>query len=167
MNEIRHGSTVEQQLELPHPIQTPGHDFVMAIALAARMLSAEVRGALKGSGLTEAQLNILLLLKYQFPEGTSQVELSKRVLVNRANVTGLIDRLERDGLARRTSGHEDRRVKWVQITSRGHEVLADAEPAYFRRIRRMAAMVGGRDRETATQALIELCSSLDGWGAER
>ena len=72
-------------------IATHQHEVVMAIMLTARMLSGMGRVLLKESGLTEAQFNILMLLQYQFPEGTMQVELSKRMLVNRANVTGLVD----------------------------------------------------------------------------
>ncbi len=76
--------TVQKQLELPHPIESPGHEFVMAIVLASRMLSGKGRRLIKGSGLTEAQFNVLMLLKHQFRKGTTQVGLSNRILVNRA-----------------------------------------------------------------------------------
>lgn len=161
MNEVQSARTLERQMGLPHPIQTRGHDFVLSIALAARALSAEIRRLLAGSELTEAQLNILLLLKYQFTEGATQVQLSRRILVNRANVTGLIDRLERDGLVARSAVRADRRVKRVALTARGHEVLAKAEPAYFSGIRRMVAAIPESERQSATQTLLALCAELN------
>lgn len=47
-------------------------------------------------------------------------ELADILGVTPANVTGIVDRLERDGLVTRSRGNEDRRVVYVRLTEAGH-----------------------------------------------
>ena len=153
--------TVQKQLALPYPIASSGHEFVMAIVLASRILSGEGRRLLKKSGLTEAQFNVLMLLKHQFGQGTSQVELSKRILVNRANVTGLVDRLEREGLVERVRRKNDRRENTVTITRKGQGKLAVAESAYFKGIKKVATQISEVQRKKTVEVLLSLCEVIE------
>jgi MarR family transcriptional regulator, 2-MHQ and catechol-resistance regulon repressor len=68
-------------------------------------------------GLTDAQYNVLRILEGA-REPLPQQELAKRLLVSRANVTSLIDKLEAQGLVQRCAC-EDRRVKLIQLTEQG------------------------------------------------
>jgi MarR family 2-MHQ and catechol resistance regulon transcriptional repressor len=102
-----------------------------------------------------------MLLKHQFPGGTNQMELSRRMLVNRANVTGLIDRLERDGLVGRSRARGDRRSNLVRITSRGIRRLDNAEPRYFEGVRKIAGKIPARDRRKTMQTLLALCRLME------
>jgi len=76
-----------------------------------------------------------MLLKYQAKDGVlNQTTLGDMLLVNRSNITGLIDRLEQAGCVKRTGDSNDRRVKWVQMTKQGRAVLDKSEEAYYKRI---------------------------------
>ena len=55
----------------------------------------------------------------------AQQEIAKQLLVSRANVTGLIDKLEAEGLVQRGST-EDRRVKLIHLTDRGWTFLQES-----------------------------------------
>ena len=55
-------------------------------------------------------------------------ELGKSLDVTKGNITGLIDRMERDGLAKRKDDPKDRRVIRANITARGKRVLRDIQP---------------------------------------
>ena len=46
-------------------------------------------------------------------------ELSKKLLVSNGNATTVVDRLEKDGLARRAPSAEDKRVVRVSLTEQG------------------------------------------------
>lgn len=46
-------------------------------------------------------------------------DLSRRLLVSNGNATAVVDRLEKDGLARRVPGDGDRRVVMVELTDQG------------------------------------------------
>ncbi len=84
--------------------------------------------------LTAAQLNTLLSLRAAGGDGLLMGEIGQRLVVTKSNVTGLIDRLERDGLAARAE-HPDRRATAVRITPAGAAMLDRTAP-------RMAALAG-------------------------
>jgi len=50
--------------------------------------------------------------------------LGQSLLVTKANITGMVDRLEREGLVERRRDAADRRQWWVRLTAKGHEALA-------------------------------------------
>lgn len=65
-----------------------------------------------------------LLLKALQEEGrlTSR-EAAARLGVTAANVTGIVDRLERDRFVTRSKSPDDGRVTFLRLTERGHEKL--------------------------------------------
>ena len=44
-------------------------------------------------GITDAQFNVLIQLQYEKQQGLSQADLGRRLVVNKADMTGIIDRL--------------------------------------------------------------------------
>ena len=126
--------SLQQELGLPRPIMNRAHEAVMNIVLTGEMLAKEGQRLLRPFGLTDSQFNVLMLLKYQNGgEGVNQTVLGERLLVNRSNVTGLIDRLEQAGWVQRLADPSDRRVNQVKITRAGLSVLSKAEEKYFAR----------------------------------
>jgi len=55
--------------------------------------------------------------------------------VSRANVTGLVDCLERRGLVERAASEEDRRVRLVRMTEAGAGVLEGILPRHYGEMR--------------------------------
>ena len=53
--------------------------------------------------------------------------------MNRSNITGIIDRMERDGLVTRGADPTDRRVKRIRMTAEGKRAFRKADEAYVRR----------------------------------
>jgi DNA-binding MarR family transcriptional regulator len=74
-------------------------------------------------GLTDNHYNVLRILNGA-GEPLSQVEIGRRMLSSRANVTKLIDLLEEKKYVRRLACG-DRRVNLVEITSAGGEFLQE------------------------------------------
>ena len=60
---------------------------------------------------------------YRSPEGLRMKDLSSHLMVTGANVTGVTDELERDGLVARLSSPTDRRSWIVQLTPKGRELF--------------------------------------------
>lgn len=69
------------------------------------------------SGISWSQLRVLQALHCDGPLMLS--ELGSRLGVTRRNVTSLVDRLERDGLARRVAHPADRRAILLELTRDG------------------------------------------------
>lgn len=151
---------LEERLGLSAEITEPGHREVLTIMHAARVLSVAATRLLREHELTEAQFNVLMLLKHQATGGMTQVELSDRMFVNRANMTGLIDRMERDGLVRRRQRPGDRRVHVVTLTPAGRRRVDKAEAEYFQEVRRVTRGLSGRDATALVRSLLSVCDAV-------
>ena len=140
--------TLQTDLDLMRPLSNERQATVLGIVLTGEMLGKAGDRVLRPFGLTDSQFNVLMLLKYQAgPKPISQTRLGRMLLVNRSNVTGLIDRMEQAGWVRREAEGGDRRVKLVAITSEGRALLARAEKAYFHAIDDVMAGLSEKDRE--------------------
>lgn len=131
--------SLNEELGLRHPIATTGHEALLNIYFTSVCIRKRAADFLRRYGLTDVQVNVLMLLKHQADEGEglSQSQLSSMMLVNRANVTGLVDRLEQAKLVMRTTDPSDRRSNLVRLTQRGRRLLEKVEPAYGREVARI------------------------------
>lgn len=80
--------------------------------------------------LSPSQFNVLNLLRRR-PEGLSQSELSRLLIMHRSNATGLVDRLESRGLVRREDDSTDRRAYRVVLASAGLALMEEIYPHYY------------------------------------
>ena len=97
---------------------------------AANTLHTKGTQALEPIGVTTQQWSVLgALSRPQAANGMSVGNLTRYLLVSRQNLTGVLDRLERDGLIERNTDEEDRRSRRVKLTPKGEELwLKLAEP---------------------------------------
>jgi DNA-binding MarR family transcriptional regulator len=96
-----------------------------ALKLWLRMLSctnqieAEIRRRLRVRFDTSLPRFDYMAQLYRAPEGLRMKDLSSHLMVTGANVTGVTDELERDGLVQRLSSPTDRRSWIVRLTPKG------------------------------------------------
>ncbi len=146
---------LSEELGFRNPIQNLSHEAVMSIVLTGTMLAKEGDRILKTVGLTDAQFNVLMILKYQSNEGVmNQTTLGSMLLVNRSNVTGLIDRLEQAGYVQRLADAVDRRVNLVKLTKKGEKLLEKAIKVYFERLEQITESLSDQD-------LKRICSAIE------
>lgn len=124
---------IHDELGYREPVGHAGHEAVLNIVLTTNMINKEADRLLRPHGLTESQFNVLMLLKYQAENGggLNQTQLGRMLLVNRSNVTGLVDRMEQNGWVERLATTGDRRVNQVRITQEGRALLDKVEPLYY------------------------------------
>ena len=79
--------------------------------------------------LSPSQFNLLNVLT-DFPDGCTQSDLSRQLIMHRSNVTGLVDRLEERGLVTRKENAADRRAWLVVLTPAARKLLAEILPHY-------------------------------------
>lgn len=75
-------------------------------------------------GVSHAQYNVLRILRGAGPEGLTCGEIASRMVNKDPDITRLLDRLEKAGLAQRSRESKDRRVVISRITRTGSELLA-------------------------------------------
>ncbi|MHC4061820.1 MAG: MarR family winged helix-turn-helix transcriptional regulator [Planctomycetota bacterium] len=151
---------LEQELGLRKPIKLLGHRALLNIYFTASCLKKRADEFFRGFGLTDVQFNVMMLLKYQGgPEGgLSQAQLSDMMLVNRANITSLIDRMEKAQLVVRTASPRDRRYNIVKMTGRGRKLFAKVEPLYARQVQQIMAV----SKEAEQKRLIAMLGRIRG-----
>jgi DNA-binding MarR family transcriptional regulator len=138
---------LKEELKLKRGFEMLEHEALLNIYYTATGLKKSADEFFKTLDLTDVQFNVLMLLTYQSPEqgGLSQVQLSEMMLVNRANITTLIDRMEKASLVTRTSVSDDRRTNIIKLTAKGKKVFEKAEPVYLKQIKQ--AMTGFNQSE--------------------
>lgn len=125
------------------PPSLQSYDFEQSagywLILAARAYQKAFEEELAPHRITYRQAQVLgwLVLDGEL----SQVELADRMMIEPATLVGVLDRMQRDGLIRRTSVDSDRRKKVIQICDSAGEVWDNV------------IACGQRVRATATQGL--------------
>jgi DNA-binding MarR family transcriptional regulator len=76
-------------------------------------------------GIKSKHASVLVVVDAEGP--MSQRALGRRLRIDKSPMVGLLDDLERLGLAERRRSEEDRRVQAVHLTARGRAVLARVE----------------------------------------
>jgi MarR family 2-MHQ and catechol resistance regulon transcriptional repressor len=104
--------------------------------------------------LTPSQFGVLETLYHLGP--LCQTEISKKLLLSTANITLVIDNLEKNGLVKRTRGVEDRRFISVSLTTKGEELIAELFPRHAASIAEELSVLSPQEQET----LGELCRKL-------
>lgn len=130
---------LKEELGLDGSIETLEHECLLNIVYTGTMINRVAYQYFRKSGITDVQFNVLMQLKYAKDGGLSQVELSKRLVVNKADMTGIIDRLEKAGLVERKPHEHDRRVNVVRLTTKGLQVNDKLEPGYYKEVEKVMA----------------------------
>ena len=118
---------------------------------------AEVLGPL---GLTLPQFDVLMTLCHG--DGITQQELAEWLLVTKANVVGLIDRVGAAGWVERRPDAEDRRVNRLFLTDAGCKLAAEAQPGQYAIVRE----IFGRLDEGELRQMHALLGRLGGASSE-
>jgi DNA-binding MarR family transcriptional regulator len=106
---------------------------------AARALSRVYDEAMAPAGLRGTQFNLLVALSLA-PEAPV-AKVADELGLDRTTLTRNLGPLERDGLVESVAG-DDRRVRRLRLTARGHDVLADALPRWEGAQRKVVAALG-------------------------
>lgn len=129
--------SLKEELGLSKSFFSPEHEALLNIYYTAVCLKKRASEFFAPYGLTDVQFNLMMMLKHHGgADGLSQARLSEMMMVNRANVTGLVDRLEKAQLVRRTAA-DDRRFNMIRLTEKGAAILEQADPAYGKEVRQV------------------------------
>jgi len=139
------------------PSRQTEHAWV-SLTRVQQILLARVESALKAAGLPPLSWYDVLLELSRAPEtGLRQYEIGERVLLNKHNLSRLIDRLERDGLLKRQACDADGRGNMVKITKKGLQLKNEIWPVYARAIQEL---IGEPLSAAQVRSLNEIMASL-------
>lgn len=154
--------SLEQELSFRQPIALLPHRAVLGIYYTASRIKKQADEFFRPLGLTDVQFNVLMLLQHQGgkDKGLSQAQLSDMMLVNRANITSLIDRMEKASLVIRTAAPGDRRYNIIKMTTKAKKLLTKIEPLYAKEIKRVMATLKEPEQKTLAGMLDKVRKGL-------
>ncbi len=133
-----------------------------AVMATADAFLRESQRLFRPLGLTAAQYNVLNVLAPR-AAGLSQRELGDVLVVDRSNVTGLVDRLEQAGWVRRADDPDDRRVYRVTLTPAGRKLWARVTPHYGDVVEQVTRGLSVREMADATALLRRMERAAAKW----
>jgi len=110
--------------------------------------------------LSPSQFNVLNLL-YDQPDGCTQIELSRSLIMHRSNVTGLVNRLEARGLVQRRDSANDRRAYRVVLTVTGRKLLQEILPHYYAAAERVWGEFSASRANQLIEELTRVCANAE------
>jgi DNA-binding MarR family transcriptional regulator len=101
-----------------------------------------------------------LLANLERDDGQTLAALSRRMLVTAGNLTGLVDRAERDGVVSRKSDPSDRRVSRVFLTPKGRALIQSLLPMHAGHVTELLAPLEPGERRELRRLLGKLRDAL-------
>ena len=139
-------------IEIPEATK-PAVRLHLRLATCRNLLMRGARQSVERWGLTLPQFDVLAELSRAKAEGFTFVELSRLLLVTSGNLTGIVDRLEAEGLVRREMDHRDRRLVRIVLTKKGRRLAQEIMPLHAQDIHALLAFMAP-DQLTALTELL-------------
>ena len=112
-------------------------------------------------GLSWPKFNALVQLYMAGDQGMTQSELSKKMLVSRANITGLIERLEKEDLVVRRNDPSDKRVFRVCLTNKACALIQSFLPVHTTFMQKVMSILDIHEKEVLISLLRKLNKGLN------
>ena len=138
------------------------HEALMGVWWSGVLLRQIARRFFRDQTVAESQFNVLMALRYA-ERALSQQDLSERLLVDKSNLTGLIDGLMKRGFVRRFREKRDRRFYRLKLTGEGAEFLEKLEPAYLELVHGIMNEFTPEERTRLTEYMVRLQRRMEQW----
>ncbi|MBP7284536.1 MAG: MarR family transcriptional regulator [Leptospiraceae bacterium] len=135
----------------------------ICLARAADSINNRLNSRISSYNLTISQFGILEALYHM--GSMCQKQLSDKILKSTANITTVIDNLEKRALVKRIRQETDRRYITVELTEKGKKLIQDIFPEHVKyineelsilsaeeklKLKTLCKIVGKKEREQAT-----------------
>ena len=130
-----------------------GSDFELwqSIRCIYRAALKRLNARLRKERITFSQYNVLLALSREGPMQMNK--LGENMLVAPANVTGLVDRMEKKGYVRRKKGEKDRRLYVIEATEKGTRVFTSISSKFRLYVGNLGSTLTREERNSTLAAL--------------
>jgi DNA-binding MarR family transcriptional regulator len=141
----------------PDAVASIGVSLWVRLLESHNLMLAEVRRRL-ADDCTMPRFDLLANLDRE--DGQTLAALSRRMLVTAGNLTGLVDRAERDGVVERRADASDRRLSRVYLTARGRELVQALLPVHGQHVTELLSSLDAGERRELRRLLGKLRESL-------
>lgn len=165
LRDLPHYDSLREKAQRFPDLDVDAVEATLALLRVAADVLDGMGAHLSRCGISQGRFLVLVLLNRPCAQkGVSPSDLAHSLDVSRANITGLLDGLERDGWVERRQHPEDRRALTIHLTPAGRQFLEGMLPDHYRRIAGLMAHLTPSER----RQLIELLGKVArGTGALR
>ncbi len=106
-------------------------------------------------GISEPKFRVLLILSIE-GDGMALCDIGKRMLVTRANMTGLIDRMVKEALVEKKINPDDKRSTKAYLTQKGKDLFESVKDKHIEFSQRMTHSLSDEEKKQLSQLLQKL-----------
>ena len=150
---------VRKYCERYNNLDWPSTEMILNLVYTHNLLSDYLE-AQSEFNLSDSAMNILMILYFGEGKVYKQQELSSLLLVSRANMTKVIDGLEKRGLVTRSTSREDRRARFIKLTGAGKTLAHRIIPMQNKKIVRIAAGLSASEISTLNKLLAKFSTKI-------
>ncbi|MCZ7582913.1 MAG: MarR family transcriptional regulator [Deltaproteobacteria bacterium] len=136
-------------------------EILRSIRKIVQGLTLQSRDLYRAAGLTFPQILCLRAIGDTSKTEVTAADVARQIGVRPATVTGILDRLERDGLIVRERRSTDRRKICLALTPRGSERLETLPPSLQDRFVRRLKTLSDRDRRSIMRVLNQVVTMME------
>ena len=151
------GEALKRRLK-QEKFESPLQEAMLNLLVAANHVRERVDRVCEQYGITNAQYNVLRILRGAHPAGYPRCEIACRMIDRASDITRLIDRLEQQKLVVRDRSDEDRRLSITRITQKGLDLLERMTPSLEEVHRHIGERMSLADRREMSR----ICEGLYG-----
>jgi DNA-binding MarR family transcriptional regulator len=133
-----------------------GETTVLQILRVADLLTRVGDSTVFHKELTQAQFNVLMILKRHGEGGMSQKDILAKLVCSKGNVSIHTANLTRMGYIRKKISQTDSRVNVITLTAKGRRVLAHLEPRYLQQLNDVTRDLPREQAERVVELLAHL-----------
>ncbi|KPL16751.1 MAG: hypothetical protein AMJ93_15445 [Anaerolineae bacterium SM23_84] len=123
-----------------------------------RLKHARIHTLLEGLGLYRGQPSVLQALWEQ--EGLMHTDLARRLQVQPATITKMLQRMEKAGFVERRPDPNDQRVSRVYLAAAGHAVRADVQHVWRQLEKEAFAGFAPEEQILVRRFFLRICDNL-------
>ena len=136
-------NALKAKIKQQSDFDSPAAEAILNLIVATDTVRTQMDRIFAAYEITHGQYNVLRILRGAGEDGHPRCEIAARMLERAPDITRIVDRLEKQGLAMRDRSDEDRRHSVTRISRQGLDLLERMEPdlseAKHRIARKMSA----------------------------
>jgi len=141
------------------PAPTGAHTWVV-LSKAARSVADRANESIADTGLGTTDFAILEALLHKGPMPVNTI--GKKLLLTSGSITTAVDRLVAKGYVARNDHPDDRRVRVVELTATGRELIGRAYARHEKDLEQLVSVLTATERTTLVNLLRKLGTSAAG-----
>lgn len=156
--------TRKAQTSIDKAEDTPRRKMALRIWLrlltSSQLIEKRVRGRFRTEFDTTLPRFDVMSALARVPEGQTMGDISNWLLVSSGNITGIIYRLEEDGMVNRARSTEDRRTHLVRLSRKGREEFERMSLAHEQWVKKMLSGMTRKEMAALDELLTKVKVSL-------